>query len=49
MNFWKLAFECRWIDAEGLCAAVKTEANPFGEISPQEYEKITGREFPTQE
>ncbi|MDU5143506.1 MAG: XkdX family protein [Paenibacillus dendritiformis] len=49
MNFWKLAFECKWIDAEGLCAAVKTEANPFGEITPTEYEKITGREFPTQE
>ncbi|WP_420916100.1 XkdX family protein [Paenibacillus thiaminolyticus] len=32
----------------GLCAAVKTEVNPFGEITPEEYEKITGREFPQQ-
>ncbi|BFH11064.1 XkdX family protein [Paenibacillus melissococcoides] len=49
MNFWKLAFDCEWIDAEGLCAAVKTEANRFGEITPEEYEKITGIKFPTQE
>ncbi|BFH10708.1 XkdX family protein [Paenibacillus melissococcoides] len=48
MNFWKLAFECRWIDADGLCLAVKTETNPFGEITPEEYEKITGKEFPQQ-
>lgn len=45
MNFWKLAFECRWIDAEGLFAAVKTAANPFGEITPEEYKEITGTDF----
>ncbi|WP_374020470.1 XkdX family protein [Paenibacillus thiaminolyticus] len=45
MNFWKLAFECRWIDAKGLCAAVKTAANPFGEITPEEYKEITGIDF----
>ncbi|GAC44322.1 XkdX family protein [Paenibacillus popilliae] len=46
MNFWKLAFERRWIDAEGLCGAVKTKANRFGEITPEEYENITGQEYP---
>lgn len=45
MTFWKLAFECKWIDAEGLRAAVKTESNPFGEISPEEYKEITGIDF----
>ncbi|MFD3272463.1 XkdX family protein [Paenibacillus dendritiformis] len=45
MNFWKLAFECKWIDAEGLRAAVKTVSNPFGEISPKEYKQITGIDF----
>ncbi|NGP57798.1 XkdX family protein [Paenibacillus thiaminolyticus] len=45
MTFWKLAFECKWIDAEGLRAAVKTESNPFGEISPEEYKQITGIDF----
>ncbi|MGG3835669.1 XkdX family protein [Paenibacillus thiaminolyticus] len=45
MTFWKLAFECKWIDAEGLCAAVKTDSNPFGEISPEEYKEITGIDF----
>lgn len=49
MNFWKLAFECNWIDADRLCLAVKTDTNRFGEITPEEYEKITGKEFPTQE
>ncbi|MFW5436368.1 XkdX family protein [Paenibacillus apiarius] len=49
MNFWKLAFECKWIDAEGLCAAVKTTTNPFGEITEEEYEKITGEEYPVKE
>ncbi|MBG9737081.1 XkdX family protein [Paenibacillus alvei] len=49
MNFWKLAFECRWIDTDGLCAAVKTEANPFGEITPEEYKQITGKEFSVKE
>ncbi|WCR27031.1 XkdX family protein [Paenibacillus thiaminolyticus] len=45
MTFWKLAFECKWIDAEGLRAAVKTDSNPFGEISPEEYKQITGIDF----
>jgi hypothetical protein len=45
MTFWKLAFECKWIDAEGLRAAVKTDSNPFGEIRPEEYKEITGIDF----
>ncbi|MGG4395711.1 XkdX family protein [Paenibacillus thiaminolyticus] len=40
-----LAFECKWIDAEGLRAAVKTDSNPFGEISTEEYKQITGIDF----
>lgn len=45
MTFWKLAFECKWIDAEGLRAAVKTDSNPFGEITPEEYKQITRIDF----
>ena len=45
MSFWRLAFQCKWIDADGLRAAVKTESNPFGEITPEEYKTITTIDF----
>ncbi|MCW6124247.1 XkdX family protein [Clostridium sporogenes] len=41
MDFWKLAFEQKWVNAEMLKGAVKTEKFPFGEITPDEYYKIT--------
>lgn len=51
MNFWKLAYDVGWIDKDKEIAkqklrlAVKTEANPFGEITPEEYKQITGQDF----
>lgn len=45
MAFWQLAYNAKWIDADKLRLAVKTEKNPFGEISPEEYEVITGQKF----
>lgn len=45
MTFWTLAFNQRWVTAEQLKSAVKTENNPFGEITPEEYKTITGIEF----
>lgn len=45
MTFWTLAFDQRWVTAEQLKGAVKTEANPFGEITPEEYKTITGLDF----
>jgi hypothetical protein len=45
MRFWTLAFNQRWVTAEQLKGAVKTETNRFGEISPEEYKTITGIEF----
>ncbi|NMM52163.1 XkdX family protein [Paenibacillus aquistagni] len=45
MSFWKLAYECKWIDAEGLRAVVKTESNPFGEITATQYKEITNIDF----
>jgi Phage uncharacterised protein (Phage_XkdX) len=45
MSFWKLAFDCKWIDADGLCAAVKTDMNQFGEITPEQYKEITGKDY----
>ena len=45
MAFWQLAYKSKWIEADKLRLAVKTESNPFGEISPEEYELITGIKF----
>ena len=48
MNFWQIAFMFKWVTAEQLRIAVKTELNPFGEISKEQYKEITGQEFKTQ-
>ncbi|HIG0360375.1 TPA: XkdX family protein [Clostridium sporogenes] len=51
MSFWLMAYNLGWIDsnkekaAEKLRLAVRTGQNQFGEISPEEYETITGKEF----
>ncbi|ENK0839200.1 XkdX family protein [Clostridium botulinum] len=45
MEFWILAFEQKWIDAEMLKGAVKTEKFPFGEITPKQYKEITDIDF----
>lgn len=48
MEFWKIAFMCKWVTSEQLRIAVKTEANPFGEITPEQYKEITNQDFKTQ-
>lgn len=45
MDFWTLAYNQKWVTAEALRGAVKTEVNRFGEITPEEYMEITGIEF----
>lgn len=45
MNFWKMAYNLKWVTAEQLRLAVMTESNPFGEISPEQYKEITKQEF----
>ena len=45
MAFWKVAYNEQWITAELLRLAVITETNRFGEITPEQYEEITGIEF----
>ncbi|WP_339216880.1 XkdX family protein [Solibacillus sp. FSL W8-0372] len=45
MAFWKMAFNLKWVTAEQLRLAVMTESNPFGEISPEEYNEITKQDF----
>ena len=48
MEFWQIAFMYKWVTAEQLRIAVKTEANPFGEITPEQYKEITKQDFDTQ-
>ncbi|WP_046655277.1 XkdX family protein [Paenibacillus larvae] len=45
MVFWNAAYTLKWIDADKLRWAVKTGSNPYGEITPQEYQSITGQVF----
>lgn len=45
MAFWKMAYNLKWVTADQLRLAVKTEANPFGEISSEEYKEITKQDF----
>ena len=44
-NFWKMAFDMKAIDINTLRKAVKTQENPFGEISEAEFKVITGVDF----
>lgn len=45
MAFWKLAFTKKWVTIEQLRLAVKTESNPYGEITPVEFKEITTQDF----
>lgn len=45
MEFWRLAYSRQWVTAEQLRLAVITENNRFGDITPEEYEEITGIQF----
>ena len=45
MAFWKLAYTQKWVTAEQLRLAVITESNPYGEITPEQFKEITGKDF----
>lgn len=45
MAFWSLAYNLKWVTKDQLRLAVKTEKNPFGEITPEEFKIITGEDF----
>ena len=45
MAFWKLAFNMKWVTVEQLRLVVLTEERPNGEITPEEYQEITGLQF----
>lgn len=43
-DFWLIAFNAGWADVDILKQVVKTEKNPFGEITEEEYKLIVGEE-----
>ena len=45
MAFWKLAFNMKWVTAEQLRLVVLTEERTNGEITPEEYQELTGLQF----
>lgn len=45
MAFWQLAYNSKWVTIDQLRLAVKTEANPFGQISTDEFKQITNEEY----
>lgn len=45
MSFWEMAYRRKAIDKKTLRRAVKCEDNPFGEITPKEFEEICGEKF----
>lgn len=45
MAFWKLAYNMKWVTTDQLRLVVKTDTNPYGEITPEEFESITNETF----
>lgn len=49
MAFWNLAYKSKWVTIDQLRMAVKTDFNPYGAITPSEFEAITGEKYITEE
>jgi hypothetical protein len=45
LEFWLMAWERKWVSLEDLRTFVITEKNIYGEITPEQFEEITGVEF----
>lgn len=45
MEFWELAYKEEWADIDMLRMATITKENPFGDITPKQFEEITGEKF----
>ena len=44
-DFWKMAYDMGAIDVDMLKQAVKTDSNPYGEITTDEFKTICGQDF----
>ncbi|MBE6831065.1 MAG: XkdX family protein [Ruminococcaceae bacterium] len=47
MAFWSLAFTRKWVTIDQLRQAVKTDSIPYGQITPEQFQTITGADFQT--
>jgi hypothetical protein len=45
MAFWQLAYTRKWVTIDQLRIAVKTDNNPYGQITPEQFQQITGEAF----
>ncbi|MDF1495226.1 XkdX family protein [Caproiciproducens sp. CPB-2] len=45
MAFWALAYTRKWVTIDQLRQAVLTDSNPYGQITPEQFQTITGEEF----
>lgn len=45
MDFWKMIYDLKIIDADYLRQAVITDANKFGDITDIQFKEITGEDF----
>ncbi|XOQ49640.1 MAG: XkdX family protein [Eubacteriales bacterium] len=44
-EFWALAYNRKCVTIETLRIVVKTDENPYGYITPEEFKEITGEDF----
>jgi hypothetical protein len=45
MTFWALAYARKWVTIEQLRQAVKTDSNPYGQITPDEFKTISREDY----
>ena len=45
MDFWKMIYDLKIIDADYLRQAVITDTNKFGDITDVQFKEITGEDF----
>lgn len=48
-NFWEMVYDIKAIDINTLRQAVKTTANPYGEITEEQFKEISGVDFEVKE
>lgn len=45
MEFWKMCFDLKVVNADFLRQAVITDTNKFGDITPEQFKEITREDF----
>ena len=45
MEFWKMCFDLKVVDADFIRQTVITDKNPYGDITADQFKQITGEDF----